>query len=128
MNVARSLRAYGWQAAGLALAVPLVLPWFYGTSDGDSLIIGGLATEPGFAVAMVACAAGVAFSGSRLYIAALCATTAIGLTLWMLPRGDRYSGYDHGPGGYLELAVAVVVLAAAVWLQLQRWRARHVEP
>ena len=101
------------KAAGLALAASLLLPWFTGTDDGQPLTVAGWDTEPGFTVGMLACAFVVAVA-RRPLVVALAAAVAIALTLWMLPRGDRYSGYDLAIGGFVALAIAVVVLGAAI--------------
>ena len=85
-----------WATAGLALAASLLLPWFSGTSDGQPLAIAGWDTEPGFTIGMLACALVIAVV-RRPPVVALAAVVAIALTIWMLPRGDRYSGYDLGP-------------------------------
>jgi hypothetical protein len=98
------------------LAVSLLLPWFYGTDDGSPLTIAGWDTEPGFTLGMLACACGIAIAGvsNRPRIAVLSTVPAIALTIWMLPRGDRYSGYDLGPGAFVALAVAGSALALAL--------------
>jgi hypothetical protein len=101
-----------WAAAGVALALSLLLPWFTGTSDGESLTIAGWDTEPGFTAGMIACAVVIAF-GRRPPVVAVASGVAIGLTVWMLPRGDRYSGYDLAYGGFVALALALIVLVAA---------------
>lgn len=101
-----------WKAAGLALALSLLLPWFEGSDDGESLTVAGWDTEPGFTVGVLASAAGIALA-KRPVVALVCAVAAIGLIVWMLPRGDRYSGYDLAPGGFVALALAVAVLASA---------------
>ena len=110
------MRSWVWKAAGPALAVSLLLPWFYGTDDGQPLTVAGWDTEPGFTLGMLACAAAIVVAGliDRPLVAALSAVAAIALTIWMLPRGDRYSGDDLGPGAIVALAVAVIALAAAV--------------
>jgi hypothetical protein len=96
--------------------VSLLVPWFYGTDDGQPLTIAGWDTEPGFTLGMIACAAVVVIAGAvdRPRLAAPASATAIGLTIWMLPRGELYSGYDLGPGGIVALAASVVALAVAV--------------
>ncbi len=110
------MRRWVWKAAGAALAVSLLLPWFYGTDDGQALVVAGWDTEPGFTLGMLACAAAIVVAGliDRPPIAAPAAVVAIALTIWMLPREDRYSGDDLGPGAIVALVVAVVALAAAV--------------
>lgn len=112
-----------WAAAGLALAASLLLPWFSGTSDGEPLTIAGWDTEPGFTAGMLVCALVIAVV-RRPLIVALAAVVAIGLTIWMLPRGERYSGYDLGPGGFVALALALVVLGTAI----RRSRLAGLEP
>ena len=106
------MRDWAWKLTGPALAVSLLLPWFYGTSDGDSLTIPGWETEPGFTLGMLACAGVITIASlaDRPLVVALAAVIAIGLTVWMLPRGDLYSGYDLGPGGFVALAVSVCAL------------------
>jgi hypothetical protein len=101
------------KAAGLALAASLLLPWFSGTDDGEPLTIAGWDTEPGFTVGMLACALVIAVA-RRPSVVAVAAVVAIALTLWMLPRGDRYSGYDLGPGGFVALGIAALVLGTAI--------------
>jgi hypothetical protein len=110
------MRGWAWKVAGPALAISLLLPWFYGSDDGVALTIAGRDTEPGFTAAMIACACCVAVAGvlNRPLVAALATVPAIALTIWMLPRGERYSGYDLGAGGFVALAIAVVALALAV--------------
>jgi hypothetical protein len=65
---------------------------------------------------MLACACGIAVAGfiNRPLIALLSTVPAIALTIWMLPRGELYSGYDLGPGAFVALVVAVTALAVAV--------------
>jgi len=117
-NEARFLVMRGWAltAAGAALAASLLLPWFYGTDEGQPLTIAGWDTEPGFTLGMLACACAIAIAGrlNRPLIVMLSTVPAIALTIWMLPRGERYSGYDLGPGAFVALAVAVMALALAV--------------
>jgi hypothetical protein len=115
VDVARSSGGRRSLLAGLALAGSLLLPWFEGTDDGEPLTIPGWDTEPGFTASMLACACVVGIAGhrGRWLIVALATVIAIALTVWMLPRGDRYSGYDLGPGAFIALGIAVVVLAAA---------------
>lgn len=110
------MRGWAWKLAGLALAASLLLPWFYGTDDGQSLAIAGWDTEPGFTIGMIACACGVVVAGlsGRPVIVVVSAVAAIVLTIWMLPRGDRYSGYDLGPGGFVALVVAAIAVAVAL--------------
>jgi hypothetical protein len=114
---ARFLAMRGWalMLAGAALAVSLLLPWFYGTDEGQSLTIAGWDTEPGFTLGMLACACAIAVAGrlNRPHIAILSTVPAIALTIWMLPRGERYSGYDLGPGAFVALVVAAVALGLA---------------
>ena len=102
------------KAAGLALAASLLLPWFSGTDDGEPLTIAGWDTEPGFTVGMLACALVIAVA-RRPLVVALAAVVAIALTIWMLPRGDRYSGYDLAAGGVRRA-------------RHRRGRARHGDP
>jgi hypothetical protein len=113
---------WAWKAAGGALALSLLLPWFHGSDDGQPLTIAGWDTEPGFTAGMLACACVIAVAGQleRPVIALLPAAVAIALTVWMLPRGDRYSGYDLRPGGFVALGIAVVVLATSVRLMRAR--------
>ena len=101
-------------AAGLALAASLLLPWFTGSDDGEPLTIAGWDTEPGFTLGMLACAFVIAVV-RRPLVVALAAVVAIALTVWMLPRGDRYSGYDLALGGFVALGIAAVVLGTAAW-------------
>jgi hypothetical protein len=110
------MRSWAWKATGLTLAFSLALPWFYGTDDGQPLTIPGWDTEPGFTLGMLACACGIAATASlkQPFFAMLSTVAAIALTVWMLPRGERYSGYDLGPGGFVALVVATVALAMAV--------------
>ena len=110
------MRAWAWKVAGPALAASLLLPWFYGTDDGQPLTIAGWDTEPGFTLGMIACACGIALGGllKRPLIAMLSAVPAVALTVWMFPRGELYSGYDLGPGAFVALAVAVIAFAIAV--------------
>ena len=100
-------------AAGLALAASLLLPWFSGTSDGEPLTIAGWDPAPGFTIGMLACALVIAVVRRPLAVA-LAAAVAIALTIWMLPRGDRYSGSQLGPGGFVALTIALVVLGTAI--------------
>ena len=102
-------------AAGGLLAVSLLVPWFYGTDDGQPLTIAGWDTEPGFTLGMVACACVLAIAGAvdRPLLAIPPTATAVALTIWMLPRGGRYSGYDLGPGGFIALVVSILALAVA---------------
>ena len=96
------------------MAASLLLPWFSGSDDGEPLTIAGWDTEPGFTVGMLACALVIAVA-RRPLVVAFAAVVAIALTIWMLPRGDRYSGYDLSPGGFVALAIAAVVLGTAIW-------------
>jgi hypothetical protein len=41
-------------------------------------------------------------------------------TVWMLPRGELYTGYELGPGLFVALAIAVIAFATAI-----RRRFRH---
>jgi hypothetical protein len=109
------MRGWALPVAGGALAAALLLPWFYGTDDGQSLTIAGWDTEPGFTVGMLACAVAIATAArlDRPLVAMLSAVSAIALTIWMLPRGERYSGYDLGPGGFVALVVATLAVAVA---------------
>ena len=102
-----------WIVGGLALAATLLLPWFAGSDDGEPLTVACWDTEPGFTVGMLACAVVIAVA-RRPHVVALAAVAAIALTIWMLPRGDRYSGYDLRPGGFVALGIAAVVLGTAV--------------
>jgi hypothetical protein len=104
---------WAWTAAGAALAATLLLPWFSGTSDGEPLTIAGWDTEPGFTIGMLASALVIAVV-RRPLVVALAAAVAIGLTVWMLPRGDRYSGYDLAAGGFVALALALAVVGTAI--------------
>jgi hypothetical protein len=115
------MRGRALPVACTALAAALLLPWFYGTDDGQSLTIAGWDTEPGFTVGMLACAAGIAIAGrlGRPLLAVLAAVPAIALTIWMLPRGGRYSGYDLGPGAFVALVVAVLAIAIAARQRLR---------
>ena len=70
---------------------------------------------------MLACALVIAVVRLPLVVA-LAAVVAIVLTIWMLPRGDRYSGSQLEPGGFVTLAIAVVVLGTAI----RRLRASEV--
>ena len=110
------MRGWAWKVAGLALAVSLLLPWFYGTDDGKSLTIAGWDTEPGFTLGIVACACGIVIAGvlRQPFIAMLSTVPAIALTIWMMPRGELYSGYDLGPGAFFALVVAGIAFAVAV--------------
>jgi hypothetical protein len=105
-------------AAGLVLAASLLLPWFRGSDDGEPLAIAGWDTEPGFTAGVLACAVGLVVAGRlhRPLVALVSAVAAAGLIAWMLPRGDRYSGYDLGPGGFVALAA----IALALLLLLRR--------
>ncbi|HTE61010.1 MAG TPA: hypothetical protein VK631_11710 [Solirubrobacteraceae bacterium] len=99
----------------------LLLPWFYGTDDGQPLTIAGWDTEPGFTLGMLACACGIG-AGALLYrplIVMFSAPPAIALTIWMLPRGELYSGYDLGPGAFAALATALIAFAMAVRRQVR---------
>src|SRR3954468_4313172 len=109
----RRLRARVLVAAAGLLAVSLVVPWFYGTDDGQPLTIAGWDTEPGFTLGMVACACVVAIAGAadRPLLAVPASAAALALTIWMLPRGERYSGYELGPGGFIAIAVSILALA-----------------
>ena len=110
------MRGWAWKLAGPALAVSLLLPWFHGTDDGQPLTIAGWDTEPGFTLGMLACACGIAAGAllNRPLVAVASAVPAIALTVWMLPRGELYSGYDIGPGAFVALVVALIAVAAAV--------------
>ncbi len=108
------MHAWTWRAGGLLLALSLLLPWFRGTDDGQPLTIAGWDTEPGFTLGMLACALVIAVA-RRPLVVALAAVVAIALTIWMLPRGDRYSGYDLALGGFVALGIAAVVLGTAAW-------------
>jgi len=109
------MRGWVWKVAGAALAVSLLVPWFYGTDDGQPLTIAGWDTEPGFTLGMLACACAIVVAGfaDQPLIALLSTVPAIVLTVWMLPRGELYSGYDLGPGAFVALAAAVMALAVA---------------
>jgi hypothetical protein len=116
------MRDRAWAVAGPALAASLLLPWFYGTDDGDPLTTAGWDTEPGFTVGVIACACGITIGGilKRPLIAMLSTAAAIALTVWMLPRGDLYSGYDPGPGAFVALAVGAVALVASARRRFRR--------
>ena len=60
------------------------------------------------------CGIGIAGVVDRPLVALLSAAPAVALTIWMLPRGDLYSGYDLGPGGFVALAIAVLTVAVSV--------------
>jgi hypothetical protein len=111
-----AMRGWAWKLAGLALAVSLLLPWFYGTDDGQPLTIAGWDTEPGFTLGMLARACGIAVGGllDRPLVAMVSALPAIAVTVWMLPRGELYSGYDLGPGAVVALVVALIAFATAL--------------
>jgi hypothetical protein len=107
------LRARGLVAAAGLMAVSLLFPWFYGTDDGQPLTIAGWDTEPGFTLGMVACACLLAIAGAvdRPLLAVPPSTAALTLTSWMLLRGERYSGYERGPGGFIAIFVSILALA-----------------
>jgi hypothetical protein len=103
------------RVGGVALALSLLLPWFSGTDDGEPLTVAGWDTEPGFTIAMIAIGLGVAaMAGSRrLRWAPLAlAIVAVGLTVWMLGRGDRFSAPDLLAGAYVALAIELALVIA----------------
>jgi hypothetical protein len=122
----RRLHARAFVAAAGLLAVSLLVPWFYGTDDGQPLTIAGWDTEPGFTLGMVACACLLAIAGAvdRPLLAVPPSAAALILTLWMLPRGERYSGYDLGPGGFIAIVISILALALAA---RSGWRRRQAE-
>jgi hypothetical protein len=99
---------------GIALALSLLLPWFSGTDDGEPLTVAGWDTEPGLTIAMIALGLGVAsLAGARLRWVPLALTiVAVGLTVWMLGRGDRYSAPDLLAGAYVAIAIELALVTA----------------
>jgi O-antigen/teichoic acid export membrane protein len=123
-----------WLLLALALLGTLLLPWFYGTSDGDALTVTGMGTGAELVLGFLTCAAGLmtaglaAAGGDALpWLVVPSALGAIALTTWMRPRGELYSGYEFGPGSYVAYAVAAIALAAAVVQLLADLRARTAE-
>lgn len=110
------LRARILIAAAALIAASLVVPWFYGTDDGQPLTIAGWDTEPGFTLGMLACVGTLAVAGAahRPLLAIPPGAAALALAIWMLPRGWRYSGDDLGPGGFIALVGAIAALTVAV--------------
>jgi hypothetical protein len=117
-----AVRGWPLKVAGAALGASLLLPWFYCTDEGQSFTTAGWDTEPGFTLGVLACACAIAIAGhlDRPLIAMLCTVPAIALTIWMLPRGERYSCYDLGPGAFITLALAALALGAATRQSLRR--------
>jgi len=74
------------------------------------LTIAGWDTEPGFTLGVLACACAVAVAGAldRPLVAMLFTVPALALTLWMVPRGERDSGYDLGAGAFAGSTAASV--------------------
>src|SRR6478609_1918655 len=118
----RRLRPRALVAAAGLMAVSLLVPWFYGTDDGQPLTIAGWDTEPGFTLGMVACACVLAIAGAvdRPLLAAPPSAAALALTIWTLPRGERYSGYELGPGGFISIVVSILALAVIATGSQQR--------
>jgi hypothetical protein len=64
---------------------------------------------------MAAAGLGLAVCGARWRSrpALACAIAALGVTTWMLPRGDLYSGYHVLAAGYAPAALAAALVAVA---------------
>ena len=109
------MRGWAWKVAGLALAVSLLLPWFYGTDDGKSLTIAGWDTEPGFTLGIVACAWHCLAGVLRQPFIAMLSSASHRADRWMIAAGAGcYRGYDLGPGAFFALVVAGIAFAVAV--------------
>ena len=117
-----AVRGWALKVAGAALAASLLLPWFYCAHEGGRFATAGWDTEPGFTLGVLACACAIAVAGhfDRSLIAVLCTVPAVALILWMLPRGERYSCYDLGPGAFIALAVTALALTTATRQLLRR--------
>lgn len=98
----------------------LVLPWFGGEDAGRALHVAGWDTEPGFTIGMIA--AGLVLlatppperTGLRRWLPLVATLVMIALTVWMLPRGDRYSAPDVLIGAYVALALEAALLFAGI--------------
>jgi hypothetical protein len=109
----------GVRLAGVALLACLLLPWFSGSDDGESLRVAGWDTEPGFtagmiAVGLVLLALPTSPGMAARWLPLVVTLVAIGLTLWMLPRGERYSAPNLILGSYVTLAVEAALLLLAI--------------
>jgi hypothetical protein len=104
----------------VAVLACLLLPWFGGEDDGRPLHVAGWDTEPGFTVGMIALGLVLLATprpkpaGVRRWLPLAATVLMIALTIWMLPRGDRYSAPDLLAGAYVALAFEAALLAAAV--------------
>jgi hypothetical protein len=121
-----------WLLLAPSLLASLLLPWFYGTSDGDALTITGVGTSAELSRGFLICAVGLLTAGlaalGRDALPWLVVPSALGaIVLTMRPRSGPYSGYDFGPGSYVAYAVAAIALAAAVVQLLAELRARIAE-
>jgi hypothetical protein len=119
MSTARTLSLV-LRASVAAVLVCLLLPWFSGQDEARPLEVAGWDTEPGFTIGMIAAAVVLAVSagpgreGIGRWLPLAAGVVMVALTLWMLPRGDRYSVPELQPAAYAALGLEVVLLAAAV--------------
>ncbi|RKQ88362.1 hypothetical protein C8N24_6404 [Solirubrobacter pauli] len=113
----RELMSHRIKVPGIALTVALLAPWFEATSDGDDSWVAGWDTDPWFTIPMFFAGMAVVFGGIALnrLLVVLGAIAGVGLTVWMLPRGEEFSGYALGPGGFIAVAAGVAAIGSALW-------------
>lgn len=123
----RQLTVLRW-AAG-ALLIWLLLPWFSGQDDGEPLKASGWDTEPRFTLGMTAAGfALIALTGMSTvlkrvrWLALVIAFIIVGLTFWMLRRGDRYSTPQLFVGAYVTIAVEAVLVGVSTVIAAPRSR------